>query len=168
MILESKAYFIIMKTSQDYFEEIQQELHNISHQSEEGELSNLDALIKMRNAKKEAEIILEIVKEFENNRFNEIVNEADKYKGSYLGFEIKSVSGRQTYSYKSIPLINEIDEKKKQLEDKFKNAFIGFQKGTVQTTEVDGVRYWIDEDSELQLFPELSIGKSYLLVKEKK
>lgn len=78
------------------------------------------------------------------------------------------VSGRQMYSYKNIPQITEIEENKKVLEDKFKSAFLGFQKGTVQTTIVEDVTYWIDDNGELNLFPELSIGKSFITVKKLK
>lgn len=145
---------------------IQEELQNISSQCEEGELSNLDTLIKMREAKEKAEAVLLTVKTFEENRINEIANDAESYKGIYCGFEIKMVSGRQMYSYKNIPQITEIEENKKIIEDKFKSAFIGFQKGTVQTTVIEDTTYWIDENGELNLFPELSIGKSFLTVKQ--
>ena len=154
-----------MKT-EDYFMAIQEELNITFQQCEEGELSNLDALIKMREAKEKAEIILSFVKKFEDDRINEISNEAESYKGTYCGFEIKMVNGRQMYSYKHIPQISEIENSKKTIEDKFKNAFIGFHKGTVQTTTIEDVKYWIDENGELNLFPELSIGKSFLTVKK--
>lgn len=156
-----------MKT-QDYFLQIQEELLHIHEQVTEGELSNLDALIKMRKAKTEAEKILEIVKTFEDERLNEISTEAEKYGNVYQGFEIKAINGRQMFNFKSIPQITDLEQKKKEVEDKFKNAFLGFQKGIVQTTEIDGIRYWIDENGELQLFPEYSIGKSYINVKLKK
>lgn len=156
-----------MGASKEYFISIQEELQNVHNQVEEGELSTLDWLIKMRNAKIEAEKVLEIVKDFEDKSFDKIVAEAQEYNGIYQGFEIKSVNGRQTYSCKNIPQVQEIEAKKRELEDKFKNAFLGFQKGTVQTTEVDGVLYWIDSDGEIQPFPEYSVGKSYLIIKEK-
>jgi len=154
-------------STKDLFMEVQEELLQLHNDVVEGEVSNLEALIKMRKAKVEAEKVLEIVKTFENERINEISSEAESYGGTYQGFEIKSINGRKMFNYKSIPQIIELDSQKKNLEDKFKNAFEGFQKGIVQTTEVDGVRYWIDEDGELQLFPELTIGKSFLQIKDK-
>jgi hypothetical protein len=149
----------------DLFMQIQEELHNVRQQSVEGELSNLDALIKMRNAKTEAEKVLEIVKNFEDERLNEISAEAESYNGKYCGFEIKAVNGRKTFSFKGIEEIENKEAEKKQLCEKYQSAFDGFQKGTVQTVEEEGVRYWIDENGELKKFPELSIGKSYLTVK---
>jgi hypothetical protein len=154
--------------SKDLFMQVQEELTNLHQQTIEGEISNLDALIKMRQAKQDAEKVLEIVKNFENDRINEISSDAESYGGKYQGFEIKQINGKKMFNYKTIPQITELENKKKTLEDKFKNAFEGFQKGIVQTTEVDGVRYWIDEHSELQPFPELTIGKSFLQIKESK
>ena len=157
-----------MGANKELFTEIQEQLLNTHHLCNEGELSNLDALIEMRKAKQEAEKVLEIVKIFEDDKLNEISIDAESYKGIYLGYEIKAVNGRKMYSFKGIESIQEAESKKKELEQKYISAFDGFQKGTVQTTEVDGVRYWIDENSELQLFPEVNFGKSYLTVKEKK
>ena len=154
--------------TKDYFMQLQEELLLTLQQTQEGELSNLDGLIKMRKAKAEAEKILEIVKAFEDERLNEISQEADSYNGKYCGFEIKSVSGRKMYNFKGISEIEQKEAEKKQLEEKYKSAFDGFQKGTVQTVEEDGVRYWVDDNGELKLFPELNIGKSYLTVKELK
>jgi len=157
-----------MSKANEMFLEIQSELLEIENQVIEGELSNLDALIKMRNAKTQADKINEIVKTFEDNRINEIANEASQYPEGYCGFEIKMVNGKELYSFKNIPQIVQLDNDKKALEDKFKTAFKGIVKGVVQTTEEDGVKYWIDENSEMQPIPELNIGKSYLLVKEKR
>ena len=152
----------------DYFMQLQEELLQTTSQAEEGELSNLDALIKMRKAKQEAETILEIVKNFEDARINEISQEAESYGGKYLGYEIKAVNGRKMYSFKGISEIEQKETEKKQLQEKYQSAFDGFQKGTVQTVVEEGVRYWIDENGELKVFPELSIGKSYLTVKQSK
>lgn len=156
-----------MGQTKELFVEIKEQLLNTHHLCNEGELSNLDALIEMRKAKQEAEKVLEIVKIFEDEKLNEISQDAESYKGIYCGYEIKAVNGRKIYSFKGIEPIQEAESKKKELEQKYISAFDGFQKGTVQTTEVDGVRYWIDENSELQPFPEVNFGKSYLTVKEK-
>jgi len=151
----------------ELFMQVQEELLQINEQAQEGELSNLDALIKMRNAKAEAEKVLEIVKVFEDDNLNKITQEAEAYNGVYCGYEIKSVSGRKSYNFKGIEEIDQKLNEKSQLEEKYKSAFYGFQKGTVQTTVVEDVRYWIDENGELKPFPELTIGKSYLTVKNK-
>ena len=157
-----------MGSTKEMFIQIQEELLNVSNKCENGELSNLDALIEMRNTKQEAEKTLEIIKQFETDKINEIAHEAEQYGGTYRGFEIKSVNGRKVYNYKGISEIEEKQKEAKVLEEQYKNAFEGILKGIVQTTEVDGVKYWIDENGELKQIPELQIGKSYLTVKEVK
>lgn len=159
-----------MNGSKEYFIAIQDELINTKEKAENGELSNLDALIKLRESKKQAETILEIVKDFENENINEIENEASKYPNNiYMGFEIKATAGRKMFSFKGIEEIENLDKEKKLLEDKFKNAFNGFQKGVVQVSyDENGVIHWIDENGEMQPFPELNIGKGFLTIKEKK
>ena len=157
-----------MGKSAELFLAIREELLNTHNQVLEGGLSNLDGLIQMRKAKQQAEAILEDVKRFEDERLNEISQEAESYNGKYCGFEIKSVAGRKLYNFKGIEDVEQAKSTVSQLEDKYKNAFEGFQKGTVQTTEVEGVRYWIDSDGELKPFPELNVGKSFLQVKEVK
>ena len=104
-----------MKGSKELFEEIAQMLQETHNNCIEGELSNLDALIEMRKAKEESEKILEICKNFENERYNEIVNDLESYKGKYCGYEIKAVNGRQMYSYKHIQQVCEIEAKKKEI-----------------------------------------------------
>ena len=157
-----------MSKANEMFLEIQSELLEIENQVIEGELLNLDGLIKMRKARQEAEKVLEIIKSFEDKRLNEIANEASQYPEGYCGFEVKMVNGKELFNFKNIPQIIQLDNDKKALEDKFKTAFKGIVKGVVQTTTVEDVKYWVDEDGELQPIPELNIGKSYLLVKEKK
>lgn len=157
-----------MGKSNEMFISIQEELLNTILEVEEGELSNLDGLIKMREAKSEADKILEIVKDFEDKRINEISSDAEQFKGKYLNYEIKHVNGRKSYVFKGIPEIEEATKIVTEKQDKYKSAFDGFQKGTVQTTEENGIIHWIDENGELKPFPELTIGKSYLTVKKTK
>jgi len=157
-----------MSKSKEMFEQVQNELFETRNQVLEGELSNLDGLIKMRKAKKEAEIILEIVKDFENERIYEIATESEANGGKYHGYEIKQVAGRELFNFKNVPQIVELDCNKKTLEDKFKTAFKGVIKGVVQTTLIDGITFWIDENGEVQPLPEMNIGKSFLTVKEPK
>jgi hypothetical protein len=156
-----------MSKSAKLFLAIREELLNTHNQVTEGELSNLDGLIEMRKAKAQAEAILEDVKRFEDDRLNEITNEAQSYNGKYCGFEIKSVAGRKLFSFKGIEEHENAKATVSEIEEKYKSAFDGFQKGTVQTdVDENGVRYWIDESGELKPFPEMNIGKSFLQVKE--
>lgn len=157
-----------MSTSNEMHIQMQDYLFSIQNQVEEGELSNLDGLIVMRENKEALEKSLEIIKEFENSRIDNIATEAADYPKGYKGYLITQTSGRKTFDFKSIPQFKEIESTRKTLEEKFKGAFDGFQKGVVQTTEEDGVRYWIDENSELQPFPEVNFGKSFLTIHKTK
>lgn len=148
-------------------ETIKQKLKDLHQQTIDGEVSNLDALIEMLKVKVEAELLLEIIKEFESDRINEISTEAESYGGKYCGYEIKAINGRKMYSFKNCPIVTELDQKKKEAEEFYKNGFEGYQKGVVQAKEVDGVYYWLDIDGDLQPFPELTIGKSFLQIKDK-
>jgi len=152
--------------SKDLFMQVQEELHYLHQQTIEGEISNLDALIKMRQAKTEAEKVLEIVKDFENDRLQEISNEAESYGGKYCGFEIKQINGRKLYDFSTCPVVKEREQAKKDAEEFYKSGFEGYQKGVVQAKEVNGVLHWIDVDGDLQPFPVLNIGKSFIQVKE--
>jgi len=147
---------------------IQDELLSVINQVQEGELSNLDALIIMRQNREQAEKTIEITKEFETERLNQIATDAEANGGKYCGFDIKAVNGKKLWNFKGIPQLQKLESEVKETAAKFVSAFDGFQKGTVQTTEVDGVRMWIDENGEVQPFPELSYGKSYLTVTKSK
>ena len=157
---------INMGKSAEYFLAIREELLNTHNQVTEGELSNLDGLIEMRKAKQQSELILEDVKRFEDERLNEISQEAESYNGKYCGLDIKMVNGRKLYNFSHISEIKEIEDKAKQEKDRFQKAFEAYQKGLIQTTEVDGVLHWIDDNGELHLFPELNHGKSFLQIKQ--
>lgn len=157
-----------METSQDYFEQIRESLKKTKEDVFNGELSNLDGLLLMRNIKEQAESVLEIVKDFETERIDNISNEAKDYPKGYRGYLITETQGRKTYSFKGIEEVEEKESEKKMIEIKYKSAFEGFQKGIIQTTEVDGIRYWIDENGELKPFPELNIGKSFLTIRKTK
>lgn len=158
-----------MSKSSEMFIHIQDELINATNRAIEGEQSYLDTVLYMRGIKKQAETCLEIIKNFESENISNISDEAGKYQNSFKGFEIKEVNGKKLYDFKNVPEIQEKEKEKKDLEDKYKSAFEGFQKGTVQTTtDEEGKRFWIDENGEMREFPELNIGKSYLSVKEKK
>jgi len=152
-----------MKTD-EYFAKIQDELFQIRNKTESGEFSSLDSLLRMRDAKSKSEDIINIVKEFEDDFIDEISSNIDKYGGKYKDLNIKIVNGRENFSFKNIDKINILEKEKKELEDKYKNAFKGFQKGVVQTTRVDDLFYWIDENGELNLFPDISIGKCYIKI----
>jgi len=158
-----------MGYNSELYIQIQDELINTINQVEEGEFSHLDALISFQQSKEQLEKSLEIIKNFQTDKMNEISDKASEYGGKYQGYEIKSVSGRKLFSFKGIEEYDQIENTKKQIEEKYKSAFDGFQKGTV-TAEYDEGRAigWYDPEGVLQPFPELTVGKSYITVSKAK
>lgn len=159
-----------MGANKEYYIAIQDQLFNTAHQVENGELSHLDGLIKMRQHKKNLEESLDIINDFEKNNLQEIEREASKYPAGYDGYKISVTSGRRMYSFKGIKEIEDIDTTKKQLEDKYRSAFDGFQKGIVQTTRLDendpdSPLGWVDEFGQVLPFPELNYGKSFITIR---
>ena len=148
--------------------QLQDELISLSNKAENGDISNLDALIHMRQHREQFEKSLAIIKDFEDSKIQEIANESAQYPEGYRGFEIKMVNGRKTYKYDGIEEISVSEQATKVLKDKYQSAFENFQKGNQITEEVDGVLHWADADGFLHPFPELTFGKSYLTVKQKK
>lgn len=162
-----------MGATSEIYIQMQDDLFNTVNLAEEGELSHLDALLSLREKRKYLETGLDIIKEFENEKSNEIANEASKYPEGYKGYSVTLTNGRKMYSFKGIPEIETIESVKKETEERYKGAFEGFQKGVVQTTRVneddpESPLGWIDENGQVLPFPEVNYGKSFLTVKENK
>lgn len=139
---------------------LQDHVINITHQAEEGELSHLDALIEMRKHKENFEKGLALIKDFESKNINEISNEANQYPEGYKGFEIKKVNGRTSFSYKHIPAWAQAEQNRKEVEEQYKAMYEAKLKGLPYAD--------VDENGEVLPLPDVSYGKSYLLVKPKK
>lgn len=154
--------------SKDLFFDLQQQMANEFDNVENGNASSLDVLLYMRNIKDMCEKTMEIAKEFEDQFSETIQKESAQYGNQYKGHEIKLVSGRKMYQFKSIAEVNHLEQKLKATKDKYQNAFEGLQKGIVQTATDNDQLMWIDESGELKPFPELTYGKSYFTVKLKK
>jgi len=139
---------------------LQDEIMSLSNKASEGELTNLDALIQMRKHRYEFEKGLALIKDFEDAKINEIANEASCYPDGYRGFEIKMVNGRKSFNFKVVPAWVEAEENKKNIEEQYKMMFEAKAKGISYAN--------ISEDGEELPLPEVSYGKSYLTIKEKK
>ncbi len=152
--------------------QMQDELIQIGRRAENGEITHLDAVLAMREEKKQLEQSIEIISEFERENIDNIANEASKYPDGYNGNSI-TIGSRTSYSFRNIPEITEIENQKKSAEQKYKAAFDGFQKGIVQTSRIDETNPdsplgWIGEGGEILPFPEVNNGKSFVTVKQLK
>ncbi len=147
-----------MGHSSELFLKMQENLAQIEFENENGNISNLDAFIQMREYRAGAENILELAKSFENNKISEISSEANMHNGIYKGFQIKEVSGRKTFDYKAIPEWIEARENLEITEQKYKSMFEAKIKGNPHAN--------ISKDGEELPLPELKIAKGYLTVKK--
>jgi len=157
-----------MGASSEWHISMQDELINTVHQAEEGELSNLDALIELRDNRKHLETGLEIIKQFEDEKINEIASEAHNYPEGYKGVKVTLTNGRKMYSYKGIPEVESHLTEVKKAEEKYRAAFDGVQKGIIEVVESeDGSKGWVDTTTgDILPFPEVNYGKSFLTVKQ--
>lgn len=87
------------------------------------------------------------------------IKEVENYQNeTYKGFKVSIVQGRKMFDFKNIKEYSEKQCELKAIEDKYKSAFDGVQKGTVQ---IDGEN-WIDQNGELLHLPKISYGKNYI------
>lgn len=87
------------------------------------------------------------------------MEEAEKYPDNTFtegGFIFERRAGGSSYSYKHIPEWAEAERNKKQIEAKYKQAFLARQKGLMVASE----------DAEEMILPEISYRKSSLIVKK--
>jgi hypothetical protein len=147
-----------MGKSSELSMQMQEQLAYIESQNEDGIISNLDALLEMREYRSGAENIIEMTKLFENNKTTEISRDAAAYNGKYNGFQITETAGRKLYDFKHIPEYIVATETLKKTEEKYKSMFIAKANGNPHAN--------ISEDGEELPLPELKIGKSFITVKK--
>lgn len=139
------------------FVQLQDHLMNTIHQVKEGELSNLDAVIQLRENRKSLEDAISIIKEYENENLDQIAAEASEHKEGYKGYQFEFRNGRKMYSFKGIPDWEEAEKTKKEVEKKYKLMLEAKINGSVHAN--------VTEDGEELPLPEISYGKSSLVVK---
>lgn len=147
-----------MGKSSEMFMRMREELAYIESQNESGYSSNLDALLEMREYRSGAEDIIELVKNFENNKISEISQEALLHNGKYKGFQITETAGRKSFDYSNVPEVQIAKENLVKTEEKYKTMF---------NAKINGNPHaHISEDGEELPLPELKIGKSFITVKK--
>lgn len=153
-----------MKKSKELFNEIREEQQKITEDASLGEIGVLEALMYMRGFKDEAEKVIETYKRFESDFMDEISNEADANNNVFNGFEIKEVKGRVLFDFKDIPEFKQANEKLKDIQETYKQAFNLAQKGSIEV--VDGE--WLSSDGELKPLPKYNVGKGYIKITKQK
>lgn len=84
--------------------------------------------------------------------------------GFYNGNKIMIVEGRKSFNFKGIKEIEEKEKELKELQNIYKCAYDGVQKGIVHTDNGE----WIDNNGELKPLPIPVYGKTYLKLEKAK
>ncbi len=147
---------LIFKTmSKDlFFETRQQELADLVQAVEDGRDNALLAYAEIKQMK-------DLYAQAERQIEELAMDEAERYPEksfSQHGYMFEKRNGTMRFSYKNIPAWQEIDQARKQCEEKHKQAFLSRQKGIMVATE----------DGEEIVLPEVSYNKNSLVVKREK
>lgn len=137
---------------------MQDEMMNTVHRAENGEISMLDALIRLEENRKNLENTLAIAKSFKDDHFDEIQSESLDYPDGYQNHTIEIRNGGRTFNYKKIPEWQKHEKALKDCEAKHKQAFLSKEKGMMIASEY----------GEEMVMPEVVYRKSSIIVKPKK
>ena len=134
-----------------FFEMREQEVAHLLTEVEEG---NIAALSTYGNLKKCQALYAEAIKQIEENAFNEADLYAEKtFQDS--GFIFEKRNGGIKYSFKHIEEWQKLENQKKEVEAKIKQAYLAMQRNLLVGTE----------DGEVVEIPKISYSKSSLIVK---
>lgn len=147
-----------MNNLNDLHAEQQDQMLNVINDVNNGDLPVLDALIYLEQQRKKLELSLEIAKAFKDDFFERIAEQAEEYKDGYNGYKIEVRNGGKIYSYKNIPEWVKAEQKKKDIEAKYKSALEAKLKGNAYAG--------VSEDGEELPMPEISYRKSSIVLKE--
>lgn len=151
-----------MGRTKDLYIKIQDDIISSGDQAFEGEITFLDAVIRMHEHKRELNDTLTIIKEWEDENREIIENEALKHDKNYMGHTFEIRQGRKMHSFSHIPEWQHASKTVKDIEYKGKAMLELFIKGGFDDYDEES-----REDIKKQL-PEVSYGKSSLIVKPPK
>jgi hypothetical protein len=157
-----------MSKIKELYGQMQEEILSIIERNHEGDISNLDALLSLREGKAGMEACTKMVSDFEQERFNEIAHDASQYPEGYHGYTFQINNGRKTWIFKGIPAVEDKERELKGIKDQYSSAYEGVIKGIVQTTTDEaGNKFWIDENGDCLPLPDFSVSKGSITLKEK-
>lgn len=145
-----------MGVTSEMFIQMQDALVNDISRVENGEVHLLEATIELRKQKAFHEQMIENIKSFESENFNEIEVQAKEYQNEYKGSTFEFRNGRKTFDFKGIEEVEIAKDNAKEIEAKYKAAWEMKQKGLAP----------VDEDTgEVLQVPTVKYGKSVMVVK---
>ena len=145
-----------MGYSKQLFQQLQDEFVAKCQKVEDGEMPILEAVLAFRGQKKECEAYIEAVKSFEQEHEEQILSQISYNEGCYRGARFEVRNGGRTFNYKGIKEWQIASENLKEIEEKYKQAFISKEKGLLP----------VDENGELLDLPEVNYRKDSIIIKE--
>lgn len=125
----------------------------------EGNLTLIDAFTELREVRDILNDQLASIKYFESEFINEIELEINEHQKEYKGYVFEIRGGRKTYDFSKIEAVKVAKDNVKNLEAKYKMAFLASQKGNTI----------IDEDTgEVLEVPVMKQAKGSIIMKRKK
>lgn len=134
-----------------FFQQRANELMDVVDGVERG---SRNALLAYAEMKKFADIATQAVKQIEPIAMEEAINFGEKEFETH-GFNFQIRNGATRYSYKHIPEWQKAQEGLKEVEERYKAAFVARQKGLLTASE----------DGEEMILPEVNRSKDSLIVK---
>lgn len=95
----------------------------------DGDLDLLNTVNLLNEFKLNLEECLSLIRDFYHEWHNEIEIQAKEFNNEFNGVKYEFRKGRTTYNYKGIKEIEDLKKKLKEVEEKYKKAFISNQKG---------------------------------------
>ena len=134
-------------------------LHNqvgsLIDQYTDGEISGAEALVKLDMLDKDLKEVREMISEWKSENIEQLAALKDEYPDGYMGMLFEYRSGGVMYNFKKIPEIAEVEQKLKELKDKYKIVAKNYDKGLTTS----------DENGEILPCPEVSYRKDSIILK---
>ena len=131
--------------------QMQDDLMQQINDAEIGNINHLDTFLNLRDARFLLQQSMDLIKSYEQDNRDYIMNEANDYPEGYKGFTFKEVNGRTMFSYKEIPQWKQAKKDLSEIESLYKTAFQQKLKG-MQTVTNDG--------ELIDIFPDVSYAKN--------
>ena len=131
--------------------ELQDEVMQRITSSEMGEINFLDSLMDLREVSNLLKINQQLIKEWESDNRDYIIDEATAYPDGYRGYIVNEINGRTMFNYKKIEDWKIAKANLSEIEAYYKSAFINKQKGLNTVT---------DDGELIDVFPEVSYAKN--------
>ena len=133
-------------------------IQNILNRYFDGNISIEDALLECEEKRRELEMELTFLKDFKQEKAEEVATIAKEYEDGYKGFRFEVRQGRITYNYRGIEEWDEINKQKQDVEKKYKSMLNAKINGAIHAN--------VSADGEELKLPEISYGKPSVIIKE--